>query len=147
MTARATSGHQRTGGVRTARNHRRVDDNDDALIPDEPEKRYYLLAAQINHLLDRGESPAAEEIDDRIFDGTLFDWIEQHYRVKLRLQGYDRAMALGAFKALATTHPNTRPRFGVSRNGLCVLVAYCLEVMREPITWEDPQDDPSFPRV
>ena len=123
------------------------DDDDDPLIPDEPETRYSLLATQINHLLDRGERPTGEEIDNRIFDGTLFDWIEHHYGVKLWLQGYDRAMALGALKALATTHPNTRRRFGVSRNGLCVLVAYCLEVMREPMAWEDPQDDPSFPRV
>jgi hypothetical protein len=124
-----------------------MEDDDDPLYPDDPETRYSLLAMQINQLLDRAASATVQEIDDRVMDGTVFDWIEKKHGLKLYLKGRDRAMVLGAFKALATIHPNTRRRFGVSRNGLCVLIAYCLEVMREPFSWEDPQDDPAFPRA
>jgi hypothetical protein len=113
---------------------------------DDPEQRYYLLASQINMLLDRGECPTVEEVEERVFDGTVFDWIEEKYGVKLWLHGRDRAMGLGAFRSLATIVPTAR-KFGVSRNGLCMLIAYCLETTRSPLSWEDPQDDPSFPRA
>lgn len=125
-----------------------MDDDDYPLIADDPFTRYYRLASDLNMLLDHGEAASAEEVEDHLHDGTLFDWIEERFRLRLliRDRAYDRAMALGAFEALATTLA-ARRRFGVSRNGLCVLLAYSLEVIGSPDSWENPQDDPSFPRA
>lgn len=126
---------------------------DDDLPPlelylDDPEQRYSLLASDLAVLLDRGESATPEEVDDQIFNGTLLDWLEARYGRKLLVgDGYDRAMMSGALRGIAQTHPNSRRRFRVYRNGLCILLAYCLEIMREPSGYEDPQDDPSFPRA
>jgi hypothetical protein len=128
------------------------DDDDlpplDIYLDDDSAQRYSLLAVDLTMILDSGASLPPEEVDDRIFDGTVLGWLEERFGRKLLVSsGYDRAIVSGALRGIAQTHPNSRRRFGVYRNGLCILLAYCLEIMRDPSGYEDPQDNPTFPRA
>jgi hypothetical protein len=106
-----------------------------------PTPRYSFLAFELNALLDRGLSIHVEETHKRIADGTLFDWLEERFRpepnyLDLSLyEGPERQGMLEIFGSLSNA-VDAKRKMGVERNGLALLVAYCIEVMQHPDAYE-----------
>lgn len=101
-----------------------------------PVPRYTYLAFQFTRLLDLGVSMPVEELRARIGDGTLLSHLEAEYRPEpyfLDLSLYDdaeRHEVLRWFSDLADGVDEDR-KFGVSRNGIAVCLAYCVEAVQQ----------------
>jgi hypothetical protein len=93
-------------------------------------------------LLDQGHSLPIDEAKLRIRDGSLFDWLEELYRGDpyfLDLSLYDageRRTILKVFESMADNIEEDR-KLGVVHNGLALCLAYCIEVMQSPDTFDD----------
>lgn len=94
--------------------------------------RYTLLGFYINSNLDTSKHCSVNEIRAYIHDGSLFDWIEKNLKdVDLSLYtDSDKEEILELFSGLADTVDEER-KFGVSNNGLNLLIAYCFEALQQ----------------
>lgn len=105
-------------------------------MPTHPIPRYTFLAFQFNLLLDQGETLPIEDVQEKIEDGSLFDWLEERYGKEphfLDLSPYEdqeRGTILAAFQELLGV--NADRKFGVTRNGISLCLAFCIEVLQHP---------------
>jgi len=105
-------------------------------MPRHPIPRYTFLAFQFNLLLDQGETLPVEEVQEKIEGGTLFGWLEDRYGREphfLDLSLYEdqeRGTILAAFQELLGV--NADRKFGVTRNGISLCLAFCIEVLQHP---------------
>lgn len=105
-------------------------------MPRHPVPRYTFLAFQFNMLLDQGETLPIEEVQAKIEDGSLFGWLEDRYGKEphfLDLSLYDvkeRGTILASFQELLGV--NADRKFGVTRNGISLCLAYCIEILQHP---------------
>lgn len=105
-------------------------------MPRHPIPRYTFLAFQFNMLLDQGEILSIEEVQEKVEDGSLFGWLEDRYGKEphfLDLSPYDaqeRATIMAAFQELLGV--NADRKFGATRNGISLCLAFCIEVLQHP---------------
>jgi hypothetical protein len=105
-------------------------------MPKHPIPRYTFLAFQFNMLLDQGETLPIEEVQEKIEDRSLFEWLESRYGKEphyLDLSPYEaqeQRTILAAFQDLAGV--NADRKFGVTRNGLSLCLAFCIEILQHP---------------
>jgi len=95
--------------------------------------QYTYLAFNLNSLLDGGSLLDYDETVAHIGDGTLFGWLEEKFRNKIDLSLLDvtdAATVLEHFQSLANAVDAER-KFGVRKNGLCLLIAYCVECIQQ----------------
>lgn len=95
--------------------------------------RYTLLGIEFVALLDRGETLDIDETREHLEDGSLFAWLKSRFGEDLGLSLYgaaDQAEVLDRFASLANA-VDARRKFGVERNGLALLAAYCFEMLQE----------------
>ena len=91
------------------------------------------LAFQFNSLLDAGHAGELFVVDvkDSIERRTVFSELQGRYGAALDVSEFDHQQldaVIDQWQALAVAADEQR-RFGVSHDGLCLLVAYCLECM------------------
>lgn len=106
-----------------------------------PIPRYTFLAFQFNMLLDQGERIAIDEAQEKIADGSLLDWLDDRYRgephyLDLSLYDpYERRAIVKSFQELSAAVDAER-KLAVSRNGIALCLAYCIEILQHPDDFE-----------
>jgi len=97
--------------------------------------KFTFLGFYLNSLVDRGKFVELEEIHKHIRNKTLFSWLGEKYSDYLDLSLYsidELNEIVGFFDGLSTAVDEER-KMGISKNGLCLLVAYCFEgLQRKP---------------
>jgi hypothetical protein len=102
--------------------------------------RYTQLGLVIASLLDKEEPLDAGQAQQYIEDRSLFSWLGRRYDGEIDLSLYgagDQADVLERFQALSDT-VDTGRTFGIERNGLALLAAYCFEVLQEIHYFKEP---------
>jgi len=95
--------------------------------------KFTHLGFLLNALLDRGSALDIDDTRKHIDDGSLFNWLTETFGNDIDLSLYrpdDEATVLGLFESVANA-ANSRRKFGVERNGLALLVAYCFEGLQQ----------------
>lgn len=90
---------------------------------------FTFLALQMNRLLDKAETLDLEETHRQIQKNKLFSWLEEIFEGSIDLSLYtdsDRKEIGSFFNGLSSTVDEERKMY-VHNNGLCLLIAYCLE--------------------
>lgn len=104
--------------------------------------RYTYLALQLNGLLDQGESLDIGVTTDRVDHGMVFTLLEETYgdRIDLStLSGDDRGEIAARFADYSAVG-GIRKHYLVERNGLAMLVAFCIEGAHQ-VSEEAARDD------
>jgi hypothetical protein len=82
-------------------------------------------------LLDEGKAEPIEDIRSWIADGSLFDQLIGKYQIDVSLlNADDRSDVLELFEDLSVAVNSSR-KFGVSHNGLALIVAYATEGLQQ----------------
>lgn len=95
--------------------------------------RFTQLGFHLNALLDRGATLDIDDTRKHIDDRSLLSWLKETFGddIDLSLHGPDdQAAVLDLFESLANA-VDSRRKFGVERNGLALLVAYCFEGLQQ----------------
>jgi hypothetical protein len=95
--------------------------------------RYTWLGFQVTALLDQGRALDIDDTRKHAVDETLFRWLKDQFGDDIQLGLYkddDRAEVSERFASLANA-VDSRRKFGVERNGLALLGAYCFEMVQE----------------
>lgn len=101
----------------------------------QPHLRYTLLAFHLNALLDQGRILDIDETLARAEAGDVLDWLTELFgpEVDLSLMGLqDRTAVIETFRGIANA-VDARRKFGVERNGLALLVAYCIQALQQDL--------------
>jgi hypothetical protein len=83
--------------------------------------------------LDEGKSLDYRETVKHVENGTLFEWLKSTFSNEIDLSLYteeDFKPMLQLFKNLANA-VDARRKMGVEYNGICLLLAYCIEGIQE----------------
>lgn len=95
--------------------------------------RYTLLGFGVNALLDRGESLDIDETRKHAGEESLLGWLKDRFGQDIDLSPYeaaDKAEVSERFASLANA-VDSRRKFGVERNGLALISAWCFEMVQE----------------
>jgi hypothetical protein len=95
--------------------------------------RYTLLGFEVTALLDQGEVLDFDDTHKHAVEETLFEWLKSQFRDRIQLGLYedaDKAEVSERFASLANA-VDSRRKFGVERNGLALIAAYCFEMIQE----------------
>jgi hypothetical protein len=94
--------------------------------------RYGALALTLNSLIDQGETADIEDVTGRLGDGTLFAWLSDTFPdISLGLfEAADLDAITGRFRDVHAAASGERV-YGVQRNGLSLLLAWCLGALHE----------------
>jgi hypothetical protein len=103
--------------------------------------RYSILAFQFNKLLDRGQSMSIDDVQNSISDCSLFDRLAERYRgdpCRFDVGLYDAGERRTILTVFGSLSDNSDPgELGIVHNGLALCLAYCIEVMQSPETFDD----------
>lgn len=90
---------------------------------------YTFLGFYFNALVDEGESLDLQETHEKIRSKSLFKWLKEKYADSLDISLFSETELnqIEAFFDSLSVSVNERKKMGVENNGLCLLVAYCLE--------------------
>jgi len=86
------------------------------------------LVWDLVHLVDQGAQAEIETVTSRVDDGTVLAWLRTEYGVPASTS--DEAHLLEAFQSLRNAVDAER-KFGVTRNGLALLLAWCIELYQQ----------------
>jgi hypothetical protein len=94
-----------------------------------------MLAFQLNSALDsrRYANVTYKEVTHHIDLGTIFDFLATRLGEDIDLSLYDdakRTELVAEWQSLLNA-VDARRKFGVEKNGLCLLVAYCLQGIQQ----------------
>ena len=103
-----------------------------------PISRFTYLAFELNAMLDHGDVLNIEETRKHVDDGTIFEWLDLNLKDPQELDGtpvdpHVRRDMLRVFRSLNDV--DALEGFGVDRNGISLLLAYCLEGIQQ----QDPE--------
>jgi hypothetical protein len=90
---------------------------------------FTFLGFYFNSLVDSGEFLDLRETHDKIRSKRLFEWLMTMYSDRLDISLFTKEQLIeieGFFESLSVSTDEAR-KMGVEKNGLCLLVAYCLE--------------------
>lgn len=100
----------------------------------QPYLRYTLLAFHLNAMLDRGKTLDVDEVHRHVEVGDVLDWVSEQFADDyFDISGYtpaDRDVVVELFQGLANA-VDSRRSFGVEHNGICLLLAYCIEGIQQ----------------
>lgn len=87
----------------------------------------------LNGLIDKGIFVEISQIEERIKNHELFEWLKSKYGsgiflVNIPKEDLHKVETFFAHLINSTISEND---FGVSKNGLCVLVSYCFEACQQ----------------
>ena len=99
-----------------------------------PIGRYTYLAFELNTMLDEGDVVSIEEMRRLVDDGTVFEWLDEERASHDDIEGSPvdpdvRDAILTVFRTLNKADPLRQ--FGVERNGIALLLAYCIEGIQQ----------------
>lgn len=90
-----------------------------------------FLAFYLNAALDTGKytDVSYQEVADHIDDGTIFNFLQKRLAGEIDLSIFDEGMKKELVQEWQDilNAVSARRKFGVEKNGLCLLVAYLLE--------------------
>ena len=92
-------------------------------------RKFTSLGFYLNSLIDKGEFIELEETRDHIENKTLFSWLNNKYKYSIDTSLYtseELNEIITFFEGLSNNVDEER-KFGISKNGLSLLLAYCLE--------------------
>ncbi|NLP59399.1 hypothetical protein [Lutibacter sp. B1] len=94
--------------------------------------RYTYLGFYINSLVDEGETLDLNETHEKIRNKTLFKWLKEKFPEKLDISLYteEELNAIESFFESISVAVDEDRKMGITKNGLCLLVAYCLEALQ-----------------
>ena len=99
------------------------------------------LGFVVNMALDTGryDDLTVSEVKDRIRDGTILSFLRERFAADgdLNMPSDDPHVVdavVAAFQGLADAVDENR-KMGIQNRGLCLLVAYCLEVAQHPTSY------------
>jgi|GEM_PF-1290903 len=89
---------------------------------------YTFLGFYLNSLVDEGET-LEQETHQKIRSRTLFPWLMDKYgdRLDISLFSPENLNSIESFFEDLSVATNESRKMGIEHNGLCLLVAYCLE--------------------
>ena len=92
---------------------------------------FTYLSFYFNSLIDQGEILKVDELKKTIEHGDLFAWLKGKFGDDLDVSLFSDAQ-LRSIQNLFLNQQgiNERKKFGVENNGLCFLVAYCLNLIQ-----------------
>jgi hypothetical protein len=94
---------------------------------------FTALASQLLSLLDTGKKIDLDNTHVHIRDKTLFSWLQEKFpdRIDLSLyKGEDLTYMLEQFNTWSYVIDERR-KMEVKHNGICLLIAYCLEAIED----------------
>ncbi len=96
-------------------------------------RRLGLLALSLTSLIDSGkhEGISKEEIYKHINSGTIFKYLEDNFQPTIslgleNLSDEDKYYLLGEWQSMVNA-TDSEGELGISRNGICLLLAYVIE--------------------
>ena len=93
--------------------------------------RYTFLAFQLNHAIDVGDSLDVRKMKASLEDGSIFEYVSKNTNPRFDTSIYTDAERLVLItELLDLSHTEIDHKFGVEHNGLCVLMAYLLELIQ-----------------
>lgn len=91
--------------------------------------KFTFLGFHFNSLVDAGEILDLKTTHEKIRSKQLFKWLKIRYGNRLDISLFNK-IQLGEiesfFESLSVATDESR-KMGIEKNGLCLLVAYCLE--------------------
>ncbi|MGH3297711.1 MAG: hypothetical protein ACRDP7_38550 [Trebonia sp.] len=94
--------------------------------------RYTHLALQALPLLDEGDSLDLDDTRKHAENGTLFAWLESEFGSRIDLSLFDSAVRGEMSERFAMlANATSTSDLGISRSGLALVVAYCLEMIQQ----------------
>lgn len=98
------------------------------------------LIFELNAMMDRGHILDLAETESRIEDGSLIRFLAERFKGEIDLsliQGPEGAPIVQGLQALLGAHAGReRRKWGVERNGLCLLIAWVTELIQQRKIWE-----------
>jgi hypothetical protein len=90
---------------------------------------YTFLGFYFNSLVDSGEVLDLRETHSKIRSKKLFEWLMSMYsdRLDISLFTKDQLNKIEDFFESLSIATDEARKMGIEKNGLCLLVAYCLE--------------------
>lgn len=91
-----------------------------------------FLGFQFNALLDSGESLDIQETQVKIEEEKLFSWLKDLYGKRIDISLFspvDLSELEELFASLSNAIDEER-KMGIRKNGLCLLIGYCLELIQ-----------------
>lgn len=90
---------------------------------------YTFLGFYFNSLVDSGEVLDLQTTHDKIRSKSLFKWLMTKYadRLDISLFSTEQLDKIEIFFESLSLATDERKKMGIEKNGLCLLVAYCLE--------------------
>lgn len=90
-----------------------------------------LLVWALVGLLDQGQHADMDEVGRRLRDGSLFRWLKDEHSVGV---GSEAEVVL--LEEFGRLHDAVEPgrKFGVRRNGLALLLAWCVELYQQGLS-------------
>jgi len=95
--------------------------------------RFTYLSFELNALLDEGKFLEITEVQDSIENESIFDFLKEKFVGKIDLSLYreeDKKELMDFFKGLSNV-VDARRKFGVEKNGISLLLAYCIEGIQQ----------------
>lgn len=91
--------------------------------------RFTYLGFHFNSLVDSGEYLDLKETHLHINEMTLFSWLKGKYvnRFDISLFKEEELIVIESFFANLSFNIDAERKMGVTKNGLCLLIAYCFE--------------------
>ena len=99
-----------------------------------PIPRYSILASELTRVLDQGHSMSIDEVNTRVDDGSLLDWLAHDLDLSLYDAGERRTICT-EFEQLANAYSSSD--CGISHNGLALVLSYYIEIMQNPEPFAD----------
>lgn len=90
---------------------------------------YTFLGFHFNSFIDNGDVLDLKETHKRIRDKAIFPWLKDKYgdRLDISLFSPEDLNSFEAFFESLSISTDENKKMGVKNNGLCLLLAYCLE--------------------
>jgi hypothetical protein len=94
-------------------------------------KKFTSLASQLLSLLDAGKKLDMDHTHNHIRDKTLFNWLQEKFPERFDLSSYTKSDLVYIQEQFDTwSHViDERRKMEIKNNGLCLLIAYCLEAI------------------
>lgn len=97
--------------------------------------RYTLLGFSLNSIIDRGEVLDIQETRNAINGERLFPWLKDKYGRDIDISLYSDSdlREINDLFANLNNVVDAESKLGIKRNGLCLLVAYCIEGIQNEV--------------
>lgn len=95
-----------------------------------------MFLYEVNHLVDRGENETIRKVNEQMQNKTIVQYLTEKYKGEIDLslftgQRWEEEMN-NLLCYFSECHAgNERRKWGIYNNGLCLLVSWCAEILRD----------------